>query len=90
MNKRHSMLFAETLWERLQRAAIKESAKQKKTITIADYVRQILDRNLNRKNIKDKSNGKGCVGCKYEKGKVCEGCIHRDDIVKDSKRIIET
>jgi len=30
----------------------------------------------------DKSRGKGCITCEVEKGKTCEGCIHRDDILK--------
>ncbi len=52
MSKRHPIQINETLWERLQLAAAKESVKQKKIVTAAEYVRQILTRSLNRKGIK--------------------------------------
>ncbi len=46
---RHPVQFRETLWELLQVAAAKESLKQRKTITPAEYVRQVLGRHLKRK-----------------------------------------
>ncbi len=33
---------------------------------------------------KDKSRGKGCITCEVVPGKTCEGCTHRDDIVKEA------
>ena len=46
---RHVIQFSETLWERLQKAAIKESAKKNKIICAAEYVRQIVSNTLKRK-----------------------------------------
>ena len=51
MEKRHPVQFSETLWERLQKAAIRQSAKQGKIITAAEYVRQVISKNLKRKGI---------------------------------------
>ena len=47
-NKRHPVQYDETLWELLQRAAIKESAKRGKIITAAEYARQVVERHLTR------------------------------------------
>ncbi len=38
--------------------------------------------------MKDKSRGKGCIGCKLVDGKTCHGCTHQQDIVKESRAII--
>lgn len=46
---RHPVQIKETLWELLNKAAIKESAKQGKVITVAEYVRQVLKRHLGKK-----------------------------------------
>ncbi len=33
----------------------------------------------------DKSDGRGCIGCAGEKGKTCENCTHRNDIVDEAR-----
>lgn len=35
----------------------------------------------------DKSDGSGCIRCSF--GSTCKGCIHKDDIVNNEKRISE-
>ncbi len=35
----------------------------------------------------DKSNGEGCIGCKFEKGKTCEDCTHDNDTVNKCRAI---
>ena len=42
MKRRYTMQFNKPLWETLTVAAIKQSTKEKKTITAAEYVRRIL------------------------------------------------
>ena len=49
MSKRHPVQYDEILWELLQRAAAKESAKKGKPITAAEYTRQVVERHLKRK-----------------------------------------
>ena len=49
MSKRHPIQYSETLWELLQRAAAKESAKRGYIITAAEYTRQVVERHLKRK-----------------------------------------
>lgn len=44
----HIMLFKETLWELLSQAAARESAKQGKPLTVAEYVRRIVTKHLKR------------------------------------------
>lgn len=34
---------------------------------------------------KDKSDGKGCIGCAVDMVKTCKGCIHRDDLLAKLK-----
>ncbi len=34
----------------------------------------------------DKSNGKGCIGCEVVKGKTCEDCTHKNDLIKKTRR----
>jgi len=48
--EKHPIQFGKTLWELLIIAAAKASLKQKKTITPAEYVRQVINRHLKRKN----------------------------------------
>ncbi len=38
--------------------------------------------------MKDKSNGKGCIGCPVKTGKTCDGCTHRNDIANECKAIL--
>ena len=51
LTTKHPVQFGPILWERLARAAGKESAKQGKTITAAEYVRQIVAKHLKRKGV---------------------------------------
>ena len=51
LTTKHPVQFGPILWERLARAAGKESAKQGKTITAAEYVRQIIAKHLKRKGV---------------------------------------
>lgn len=52
MAQRHPVQFGKLLWELLIIAAAKESLRKKETITPAEYVRQVVSRNLNRRKIK--------------------------------------
>ncbi len=49
----HPVQFTKTWWELLAIAAAKEQKKQKKPITIAAYVRQVMARHLNHLNKKE-------------------------------------
>jgi len=51
LTEKHPVQFGPILWERLAKAAGKESTKRGKTITSAEYVRQIVARHLNRKGL---------------------------------------
>lgn len=50
LTEKHPVQFGPILWERLARAAGKESIKQGKTITSAEYVRQIIAKHLKRRS----------------------------------------
>ena len=49
LTTKHPVQFGPILWERLAKAAGKESIKQGKTITSAEYVRQVIARHLRRR-----------------------------------------
>ena len=53
LTEKHPVQFGPILWELLQIAAVKESQKQRKIVTAAEYVRQVLARNLRRKGIRE-------------------------------------
>lgn len=35
----------------------------------------------------DKSRGRGCITCKVEKGKTCDNCTHREDLVNKCREL---
>jgi len=51
MSKRHPVQYSELLWELLQKAAAKESAKRGRPITTAEYTRQVVRSTLNKERL---------------------------------------